>query len=160
MADGRTHGTVTVILATAGGLLCTAFTGNLAECAVASAGCLFGLVCDPDLDQPGITPAEGRLLGGKLWMLGIVWFAIWYPYARLIPHRHMLSHWPIVGTGGRLLYLSFIGLLAFWFLQQILPGAAASLSHALRQVPSNFISWFVFGLVASDTAHWLFDGRP
>ena len=54
MADGRTHGTVTVILATAGGLLCTAFTGNLAECAVASAGCLFGLVCDPDLDQPGV----------------------------------------------------------------------------------------------------------
>ena len=159
MADGRTHGTVTAILATAGGLLGTALTGNLAAAAVAAAGCLFGLVCDPDLDQPGITQAEGRLLR-KMWVLGVVWFAVWYPYGKAIPHRHPLSHWPIVGTVGRLLYLSLVGLLIYWVIGGLSPDAAHWVALQVGRIPGEFIRWFVFGLAVSDTAHWLFDGRP
>lgn len=160
MSDGRTHGLVTGVLSLPCGVLATAATGSLLCGAAGTAGCLFGLICDPDLDQPGITRAEGRILSSPLWMLGVAWFVIWYPYGRLIPHRHMISHWPIVGTGGRILYLGVVGLLVYWLILSAWPIAGDWLAAQSGRIPSSFISWFVFSLAVSDTAHWLFDGRP
>src|ERR671932_924179 len=54
---------------------------------------LGGLYLSPDLDL--------KSLPWKRW--GVLRF-IWLPYQK-IPHRHWLSHTPIVGSVGRLLYL-------------------------------------------------------
>jgi uncharacterized metal-binding protein len=59
----------------------------------ASSHLLGGLYLSPDLDL--------KSLPWKRW--GILRI-IWLPYQR-IPHRHWLSHAPIVGSIGRLLYL-------------------------------------------------------
>ena len=59
----------------------------------ASSHLLGGLYLSPDLDL--------KSLPWKRW--GALRF-LWIPYQR-IPHRHWLSHAPIVGSIGRLLYL-------------------------------------------------------
>jgi uncharacterized metal-binding protein len=59
----------------------------------ASSHLLGGLYLSPDLDL--------KSLPWKRW--GVIKF-IWLPYQR-IPHRHWLSHAPVVGSIGRLLYL-------------------------------------------------------
>ena len=72
-----------------------------------AAGCAVGLVVTPDLDvrqrsthSETIMRHSGGCLGGVLWSL------LWLPYAYLIPrHRRPLSHWPVIGTALRLLYL-------------------------------------------------------
>src|SRR5512138_3620962 len=71
-------------------------------------GCLAGLIVTPDLDIRRITYAERlvRRSGGRLGrFLAELWYALWWPYAHLVPyHRHPLSHFPLVGTLLRVLY--------------------------------------------------------
>lgn len=71
----------------------------------AALGAFTGLVVEPDLDQDYQAAPLGtmRETGGdglaKLWQL------YWTPYARLVPHRSLLSHGPVIGTLGRMFYL-------------------------------------------------------
>lgn len=81
MPNGRTHAAATVITASA-----AAFVDPYI-----AAGCLAGVFIHPDLDQ-----AETRK--------GI-WYGYWKLYGRLFPHRG-ISHWPMIGTMTRILYLA------------------------------------------------------
>ena len=62
----------------------------------ASSHLLGGLYLSPDLDL--------KSLPWKRW--GVLRF-LWLPYQK-IPHRHWLSHAPVVGSIGRLLYLGLL----------------------------------------------------
>ena len=55
------------------------------------------LAVHPDLDQ-----AED-IKGTKF---ARAWRFYWYPYGRLFPHRHPLSHWPFLSTAVRKVYFS------------------------------------------------------
>jgi uncharacterized metal-binding protein len=118
--------------------------GQVASGAACALGCLLGIVLTPDLDQEGLSSSEYALVKWTMG-LGFVWVMLWYPYARLCKHRSPLSHWPLLGTLGRLLYLGLWGGIALYF------GWKPPL------LPPMIFSWSVVGLLISDTAHWIMD---
>jgi uncharacterized metal-binding protein len=93
MASGKNHDKsiyfLTPVVGIIGGYYFSPELGLIA----ASSHLLGGLYLSPDLDLIS--------LPWKRW--GALRF-LWIPYQR-IPHRHWLSHAPIVGSIGRLLYL-------------------------------------------------------
>jgi uncharacterized metal-binding protein len=103
MPSGRTHAKATLLLTplclAAGGLF-----GGLTCGLAAAGGCLAGIPLSPDLDQEGLSTCENQMIK-KTMGLAFLWPMLWYPYARCIPHRGFASHFPVVGTLIRILYL-------------------------------------------------------
>jgi uncharacterized metal-binding protein len=143
MAAGRTHQTVTVI-ATPLVALATAYAaGDLALALAAGVGCYLGVWVTPDWDLNKRAPIWRR------------------PYAKFMRHRCRLSHLPVIGTLGRLLYLALLlvplALLAEW-----------GLLYFGQSAPLVYVDWLhihlglaaVAGLMVSDSLHWLWDGMP
>ena len=117
---------------------------------IAAASCLAGgLWLSPDLDT--------RSNALRRWgMLGF----LWWPYRRLIPHRSLWSHGPVLGTSVRL------GVLLTWCLifSMAIPALSpstllADLQQLMRQHPREFIS-LVVGLEGSAWIHLILDGDP
>ena len=107
----------------------------------AGGGSLIGIFLSPDLDIDHRTISE-RILIEKGRLFGYLFFFYWYPYARLIAHRSAWSHAPLLSTIGRCLY-------ALW------PLLLFAEYRAL--LFTEFWAWVLFGLIVSDTAHWLMD---
>lgn len=113
MPSGKVHAISTVM---AGGiaapLLYTLGHVSTGETLAFAAGCLAGLIITPDLDIRQFIYAEQVVRHSGGWLgriLAGLWYALWWPYAHLIPyHRHPLSHLPLVGTALRALYLGLI----------------------------------------------------
>lgn len=117
-------------------------TGDMFVAAAAGAGMAFGIVCNPDLDLSQITIAE-RTMVQKIGAIGWLWLVIWWPYAKLVPHRHWISH-SVAGTFIRLSYLAALAwLLGFdvW---------------AVLMTPAGIS--FCCGLLLSDILHLVMDG--
>ncbi len=81
-------------------------------------------------------------------MVKFLYRCYFLPYARLHKHRGS-SHWPILGTAIRIIYLN-------------LPTIAVILYFDLdlaRLPPSvwTFLLWAAAGLCVSDAAHWFMD---
>jgi uncharacterized metal-binding protein len=134
MPSGRTHAQQTIALTPLVTLAVTAKFG-VAPGILAGLGCAAGLVLSPDLDQEQRTASESLVIA-KAPLFGWLFLLYFYPYALIIPHRHPLSHWPVIGTLGRLLYvgwpLLFVG------------------------VPA-WLCWPALGLGVSDTGHFIAD---
>jgi uncharacterized metal-binding protein len=140
MAHGRTHNAVNTALTISVGAV--AFTTGLpADKALAlTLGVALGFLVNPDLDVESGSIAfhnARRTAGGPF---GLLWRALWWPYAKVTPHRSFWSHAPIVGTLGRVTYLGLLtGLFIPW-------GAV--------------LPWLVpafLGLALSDMVHWMLD---
>ena len=108
-----------------------------------ASGCVLGIFVTPDLDL-GETYSFSlirKYLGRFPYLL---WKAYWRIFCILIPHRHFLSHFPVVSTVFRSIYL-FSPLLLL--ILSVFPDF------------SN-IFWFfpVFvGMVIVDVVHWAMD---
>lgn len=77
-----------------------------------AAGALVGLPVDPDLDQARAGGRRRLKLYNR--SVGAFWSAAWEPYDLHATHRG-ISHWPIIGTIGRVAYaLGGAILLALW----------------------------------------------
>jgi uncharacterized metal-binding protein len=155
MPDGKTHALATVIAAGAvSPWIHLIYAQPVATAVAFSAGCLAGLVINPDLDVPSgsrayiIMRRTSGTLVGKLWQL------FWYPYARwLIPHhRHPLSHWPLLGTAIRLAYLLVVPSLIWWVVGQFV-----ALPPLPRLTLTLHLQWALAGLAFADTLHTLMD---
>lgn len=143
MSSGKTHAQITALITPPVGLITLAIAGPV-YALLATCGCLLGILLSPDLDQPTYTYSEYLMLRFNK-LLGTLWVLFWAPYAKAVPHRSRLSHWPILGTLGRVLYLGIPLLL----LDVVLP---------LTIVPAwGHIFAAVIGLAVSDTAHWATD---
>lgn len=110
-----------------------------------SLGCILGIFLTPDLDQESIGTSEYWIIKYTMG-LGFLWAMLWYPYARLCKHRSFWSHCPVIGTLGRLAYISIIiGIITIWW------------------KPLHFdylyVVWIALGLIVSDAAHWYMDWR-
>jgi len=74
-----------------------------------------GLLLQPDLD------VDGGYIGYKFLrpysILYYSWKTYWWLYSKVIPHRSGLSHWPLLGTGFRILYLVGPASLVYYFFQ-------------------------------------------
>lgn len=119
MPSGHTHDRITWIcfpFVTIGGY---AISQSWSVAIASGASFLFsGFMFGPDLD---IHSKQYRRWGWLRWL--------WIPYQSLVPHRSWVSHGPIIGTVGRVLYLGVcisLGLVAvalaqglpwnYWFL--------------------------------------------
>jgi uncharacterized metal-binding protein len=99
MPDGETHVAATFAFVVAFLLGAVAgFTFGLGMVAVALGAMVFGeVLLSPDLDHDSGADAYRRWWAFRL---------IWWPYQKLVPHRGVLSHCPVIGTAARLGYLS------------------------------------------------------
>jgi len=103
-------------------------------------GMVMGTLIHPDWDY-----AEAR---GVLSELGPIKYLI-KPYGLLIPHRHWLSHLPVVGTIGRLLYI---------MLPLFIFGFAFPSGNPILGLLRNRYFWLAsLGLSIADTIHFALD---
>lgn len=138
MPSGKVHTTATMATALALGLS-DAGSGPML-------GALAGVLISPDLDvNSGFIGfrfiRKVPVIGG---VLASFWRAIWYPYARAMPHRGTLSHLPVLSTMIRFAYM-VVALSPIWGTIYVRHG----------WLPDVFP--FLAGLVAVDTLHALMD---
>jgi len=134
MAKGRSHSIATLSAAT-----CFVVASAIKpdpQLLLAAGGALLGLMVMPDLDVDEGSISQ-HFVRSTSWIAEKIWWGYWYPYRRLISHRSFWSHFPVVGTAIRVLYL-------FWWFY--LAGFS---------LPPAFLS----GLVAVDAIHWFMDMR-
>jgi uncharacterized metal-binding protein len=136
-------------------------SGNLAMITAISTF-VGGWMLGPDLDHPtGSEPLN------RWWVLKF----IWTPYRRwLIPHhRHPFSHWPVLGTAVRCLYLLSFLTLSLWlggklapFFHLVPPPFEESLFYywQLSVQYSRELLWGFIGLCAADVGHYAADYLP
>ncbi|MBN1875920.1 MAG: DUF2227 family putative metal-binding protein [Anaerolineae bacterium] len=80
--------------------------GDTTTTTLVGAGCLSSILISPDLDMEERTISESLIFRVSS-ILGMLWMALWYPYALMAKHRGV-SHIPIFGTLTRLLYIAVV----------------------------------------------------
>jgi len=149
--NGKAHATASVAAAIPTGMIVAVILGpDVGLCA--TAGCLAGVFVTPDLDQLSVSRSEWNIIK-RLPCIGWGWLALWDAYARIIPHRSIWSHLPILGTAGRLAYLEALD--CAWWLLRGMPDPVPVTAAQMRYAAGVFI-----GLAVSDTMHWVMDGCP
>lgn len=108
-------------------------------------GYLMGRYIDPDADLQQTSSSEYRAMR-ELSIVGVVLVAYFVPYGYVVPHRSPLSHYPVLGTLGRLIYL-------FWWLPILFYYFDWQVSNIMLLVAYNIF----IGLSLSDFIHWLLD---
>lgn len=155
MAAGFEHDNASIALSPVIGTAVFAMTGDILLGCAAAMGCYSGIYLSPDLDLIQITRSE-RLAMNHYKITGFLFYLYWLPYGYAIPHRHPLSHWPVLGTCLRVLY-GLMGLfVAAAVLDLLVPGVETAVFRATGSL--HFGAWMV-GLMVADTAHWIMDVR-
>lgn len=160
MSSGKAHARASKALAPIAALgtagFCQLAGDYLPGSALAGLGALLGCgivgqILGPDLDQKSVTANEQYVLRrlGILAPLGWAFVAYFSIYAWALPHRHPFSHFPVMGTAGRLAYLLWGPLWLIMSRDIPVPVWAAVLFVGM-----------VAGLAVSDTAHYVMDFRP
>jgi uncharacterized metal-binding protein len=104
MSTGRTHTRASLILSGTF-LVGTLFTGNVSDVQYAF-GAALGVMLSPDLDvdNKNISYKYIRSIGN---VFEFIWGWLWYPYRKSLKHGGNLSHDPIIGTLGRIIFLFY-----------------------------------------------------
>ncbi|HUI90500.1 MAG TPA: DUF2227 family putative metal-binding protein [Anaerolineales bacterium] len=167
MADGKTHALGTQVLAvllfaaeaTNGRLNGYSLQPTFLYSAALAGGAMLGLILTPDLDVNAGSFSDDEVreispLGENLW------WVYWFPYRVILPHRSPFSHWPILGTVGRLLYISipyWMALAATYFLYPSwFDGLAAG---GLWVITLPYFRAAALGLAGADLLHFFMDRR-
>lgn len=124
-------------------------------------GALGGMLVDPDLsDQHDITTHTERRMWRLSPLVGYLFQVYWYPLALLIRHRAWVSHWPIVGTTLRIVYLfgpPLAYVLVFLYGLPFDPLGWAAYVWA-RWADFHWLGWVFFWWVYQDFVHFRLDG--
>ena len=149
MASGRRHDQSIWILSLPLGITVGLVLGIKAAL-IATASCWAGgLWLSPDLD----TRSNALRRWGALGFL-------WWPYRRLIPHRSLWSHGPLLGTTLRLAWLLTWCLIVTMAVPALSPAMLlAALQQLTHQHPQELIALLV-GLEGSAWIHLTLDGDP
>lgn len=150
MPGGKVHSALT--LATASGVIApyalVQMNGNPYWYV---AGCLVGLVVMPDQDLNNGNISDTmirRVFPPAQWL----WRILWTPYALILPHRSVYSHFPVLGTLLRIGYI-FLLLNLFNWLFFLFGNIFDTVSHFIW-----IWNWsFVAGLCHVDLIHFLAD---
>ena len=111
-----------------------------------------GLWLSPDLDT--------KSLALKRW--GILKI-IWLPYRKIIPHRSIFSHGPLIGTAIRISYIGIIIAFIVLFLNPFGLSSRFGDITSIKQIIQNSskeIFACLIGIEASALLHLLQDGDP
>ena len=159
MARGHDHDQATLLASAPFGLALAPLLGFQAGLIGTVAFVFGGLWLSPDLD----TRSKPLHRWGPLrW--------IWWPYRRLLPHRSLFSHGPLIGMALRLLWLLGCSWMLWELahgLAQLLGGSslpktaeiAGNLMQLCREHPRPLLA-AALGLEASVWLHLLLDGDP
>lgn len=166
MSPGGEHSLDSVLVATVGGAF---FLHDGLGASIAMAfgiGALAGVFLTPDLDL-------GHHSASPIHLPVRILFA---PYSYLIPHRSFFSHWPILGTLGRLAYLALLatllvaaGMLNATYVGLTEEGARAAYllvvwDHSYQvDLPASWGQLLLVGIAGlgvSDALHWVRDVWP
>ena len=149
MASGQHHDRATLGWSLPIGLAAGSLLGPTAGGIAFTAFLFGGLWLSPDLDTQSNALHRWGPLG-----------VIWWPYRRLIPHRSIWSHGPLVGTAVRLLVLLGWTVLISSLVPAINPNKVlTALPWALQNHPQQTAA-LLLGLEASVWLHLLQDGDP
>ena len=150
MASGKVHALDCVIVGVGMGATGFLVTRDPTSAACLVGGGFLGIIITPDLD------VDAGCISYRVvdWFIGVpaglVWRLIWLPYAKRLGHRSFWSHFPIVSTLIRLVYLGLIG----W---------ALGLERILDIDLFSFLYYLALATIAlmtSDLLHYLRDRRP
>jgi uncharacterized metal-binding protein len=139
MPEGPAHLSGAFLVALCGGFAAGALSRIEYGVVFAGAALVGELWLSPDLDHD--SGARPYRRWGPLRIL-------WLPYQRAIPHRSPVSHWPILGTAGRLVYVAVLALPVVLVLD-------VDLTPIVRH--DRILLWSVAGLEASAVMHWACD---
>lgn len=150
MCNGKTHAVASVVTAVGTGTLlyCNNIASLLTSCQVA-AGALLGVLISPDLDLMENGNYSMVILRQYSPVLAKAWRCMWWPYAKLCHHRGV-SHWPIIGTLLRTVYIFFPILVIVVLLNWV------CLESPITIHLEFFIPYF-FGLALADLVHSILD---
>ena len=149
MASGQHHDRATLGWSLPIGLAAGSLLGPTAGVIAFTAFLFGGLWLSPDLDTQSNALHRWGPLG-----------VIWWPYRRLIPHRSIWSHGPLLGTAVRLLVLLGWTLLISNLIPNTSPNDVLSaLQWAIRNHPQQGAA-LLLGLEASVWLHLIQDGDP
>ena len=148
--NGKAHILASMMLAVPVGIGTVVVTKDLRALPLATLGCAAGILVSPDLDIDGRTDSETVVYDQMGPVFGTLWQVYWYPYARAIPHRSVLSHAPLLGTVLRIGYLLLLPTLFAVF-------TPLRLGAVFDAVLAFWPVWI--GLAVSDVVHWMMDLR-
>ena len=120
----------------------------------ALAGSVIGTIVTPDYDVNGSLPASFLT---KTPVIKLFWNTFWRPYQLMFKHRSFWSHFPFVGTTGRILYIAFWIWFWSWILWQL--GFDISPEGVYNWFVMNADFWIITFLVwcGQDIVHWVLD---
>lgn len=153
------HAKATLVLAAPAAIFAGVTTGSLQNALACGIGVLFGILLSPDLDMNQKTRSEyvvSRYLGR---LIGWLWYLFWLPYAKAVPHRHAISHWPVISTLIRLLYILTLSFPLWCLVSWLATGSLAILPLSEIGRVSGLL-WGILGLMAADALHYLMDVLP
>jgi uncharacterized metal-binding protein len=142
MPNRSVHNTATIFVAISLPFVIKSYNIGMVNQIALSTGALAGVILSPDLDL-----SENKRFFGQRGIFGLfyfLWRVYWYPYGKLLHHRGVLSHFPIIGTSLRLLYVGWPFLLIWLYFGNI-------------QLDLGPLKWVFFGLCVVDTVHALMD---
>lgn len=152
MSDGKTHDKVTQYISVAApivvGLVYFSDERLIAMTCLAFSGCQLQRYCSPDTDVNHgfyglyIAKRDFGIYLGYIW--DIIIFAL-----RIVPHRHWLSHGPVVGTFIRLSYLYLV----FYLITRFAPEYFIYIT--LENI--EYFAIFSIGFLMGDLGHLWFD---
>ena len=152
MASGHHHDLATKLLAVPFGLCWIPSLGMAGACAAGLGFLLGGLWLSPDLD----TRSNATRRWGPLRVL-------WWPYRMGLTHRSVIPHCPLVGTAGRLAYLSALVLTGSVLLSSLGGPPPAHLIQWTQELWLNERGAVIGALVGVEASSWLHliqDGDP
>lgn len=155
MASGATHTFASIAASVPVAAGAAYITRDIGLGLLAGAGCMSGVVLSPDLDIEHKTASE-RVLWGLSPIIGLPFELAFMPYAWAFPHRSPISHWPVLGTLGRLAYLVVLLVILQLHLRRL--GLEFDALFWTRY-PRAAFAWAA-GLAVSDGLHWVMDGLP
>ena len=152
MALGKTHDHSSILWSMPFGLLASLAMG-LANGLIGSLGFIIGgLWLSPDLDTKSLALKRWGFFQG-----------IWWPYRKIIPHRSLFSHGPIIGTTIRIFYLLFWITCFSWVMQLFGITYSVNKLEYVLNLDENLkmpIISFISGIEANAWLHLIQDGDP
>jgi uncharacterized metal-binding protein len=150
MSSGIVHGRATKAISPFVFVIVFICTNDFILATYGLIGCLLGLFIEPDLDVDHTTMSERRIQDVSF-LLGRIYYFIWLPYAKLLPHRSFLSHTPVLSTSIRYIYIS-----AWVLAVPLLLGFWPIIRTFVLEYQDELV-WLFIGTCVSDTMHFIFD---
>jgi len=157
VSAGHVHAKASVILAIGFGL------GGIATLNPGSVeyvlGSLASIMLSPDLDVDAKNISSTIMRKRFGWVAEKAWDSLWYWYRRSLKHGSPLSHFPVVGTLGRLVYMYlFLIVVPVLILKFLFPSHVDLIYELTWWVKIALIRYkFVIAVMAGDLIHWALD---